>query len=261
MPFYYLYKSVPIINIYKPPGPTSHDIVDKIRKITGERRVGHAGTLDPFAEGVLVIGVGRKSTKKLGEITKGTRKEYVATIELGKTSDTGDITGEIRNSKSDRARHRLWRSQRRAGTLNKSKIINSKLKTQFLKKVLKSFEGEIEQTPPIYSAIKIKGEPAYKKARRGEKVDMPLRTVQIYEIEPLKSADLYRSRRIYTDLKTGILVIRVVCSSGTYIRTLAEDIGKKLGTGAYVKKLIRTRVGKYKIENAVSLKKLKESLL
>jgi len=90
-----------ILNVYKPPGPTSHDIVDQVRKITGERKVGHAGTLDPFAEGVLVIGVGRESTRKLGEITKGTQKEYVAVIELGKTSDTGDPTGEIRSTKSE----------------------------------------------------------------------------------------------------------------------------------------------------------------
>lgn len=230
-----------ILNIYKPPGPTSHDIVDRVRKITGERKVGHAGTLDPFAEGVLVIGVGRESTKKLGEITKGTQKEYIAVIELGKTSTTGDPEGNIIKT-----------------------LKHKNIETSDVKSVLDGFMGEIEQTPPIYSAIKIKGEPAYKKARRGEKVDMPKRRVKIYEIG-IYNTDKYGLQRINADLKIGweppFLTIHVICSAGTYIRTLAEDIGKKLGTGAYVKGLIRTRVGEYKIESAITLDELRDGSL
>jgi len=233
-----------ILNIYKPPGPTSHDIVDRVRKITGERKVGHAGTLDPFAEGVLVIGVGRENTKKLGGITKNTQKEYVAVIELGKTSDTGDPTGEI----IDTDIYGLKRIDTDEKLLKSKQGIRINPSKSALIRVLKKFKGEIEQVPPAYSAIKIKGEPAYKKARRGEKVELPKRKVTIHYIELM-------------EYKPPFLKIKVVCSAGTYIRTLAEDIGKKLGTGAYVKKLVRTKVGNYKIENAITLDKLRDGFL
>lgn len=215
---------MPILNINKPTGITSHDVVDKVREITGERKVGHAGTLDPFAEGVLVVGVGRESTKQLGDISKNSEKEYVATLELGKTSTTGDPEGDIQNTSS-------------------KEFINGIRQNQ-VEQALKQFKGEIEQVPPIYSAIKIKGEPAYKKARRGERVTMPKRVVHIYELELL-------------EWKSPFLTIRVVCSSGTYIRTLGEDIGKVLGTGAYLTKLVRTRVGKFIIEESKRLDELR----
>lgn len=193
-----------------------------MRQIMGEKRVGHAGTLDPFAEGVLIVGVGRESTRKLGEITKNTEKEYIATIELGKVSTTGDPTGTIKD---------VGRSM--------------DVRRQYIEMVLEKFKGEIEQTPPIYSAIKIKGTPAYKRARRGEKVAMPRKKVKIFEIELL-------------EYNYPFLKIRVVCSSGTYIRSLAEDIGKVLGTHAYLKSLTRTRVGKFTIKNSVSLQTLEK---
>lgn len=215
-----------LLNINKPVGPTSHDIVDKVRKITGERRVGHAGTLDPFAEGVLIVGVGRESTKKLGDISKNTKKEYIATLELGKTSSTGDPEGEIKDGKN-------------------IKKVKDLTKEQALE-TLNNFLGKIEQTPPQYSAIKINGKPAYKYAREGKKVDIPKRTVEIYELEML-------------EFNPPKMEIRVLCSSGTYIRTLAEDIGKTLGVGAYLTKLVRTKVGEYKIESAKTLEDLEKS--
>ena len=214
-----------ILNILKPAGITSHDAVDIVRRITGEARVGHGGTLDPFALGVLVIGVGRESTKLLREILKETDKEYLATLRLGETSSTGDpegkITPTVREEKID--------------SLSPEKITN----------VLKKFAGEIEQTPPAFSALKIKGVPAYKLARQGKKVSLPPRKVLIKELELL-------------DLSLPLIKIRAVVSSGTYIRSLAEDIGKALGVGAYLQALTRTRVGKFKIEDSKTLEEMEK---
>lgn len=227
-----------ILNINKPKGITSHDVVDFVRRIVeekpavapkdrdgGRRRVGHAGTLDPFATGVLVVAVGREDTKKLGAITKGTKKEYVATLELGKTSTTGDPEGTI------------------------TPTVDNLMKLSFphlneIKDTLKSFVGEIEQTPPPYSAIKVKGTPAYKLARKGKQIELAPRTVEIKEVELLS-------------YNPPFLKIRVMCSAGTYIRSLAADIGEKLGTGAYLTELERTRVGNFKIEDSIFLKDLK----
>lgn len=214
-----------ILNTYKPRGITSHDAVMKIRRLTGEKRAGHGGTLDPFAEGVLVVGVGRESTKKLHQILKGTDKEYLATLELGKTSTTGDPEGEIKNMASDEEMESLTDEK--------------------IKKVLKDFIGEMEQVPPAYSALKIKGTPAYKLARRGDIPLLPKRRVIIRKLELLS-------------WEPPLLKIRTVVSSGTYIRTLAEDIGKALGVGAYLKELVRTRVGEFTIENSKTLEELEK---
>ena len=221
-----------LLNINKPAGITSHDVVDEVRKITSERRVGHAGTLDPFATGVLVVGVGRESTKKLGSISKNSEKEYIAILELGKTSSTGDPEGIIENFSGRRSSFR---------TCDVPKL-------RVIERVLEGFKGKISQRPPKFSAIKIKGEPAYKKARRGEKFKLPEREVEIREIEIMKY------------ISPPHLKIRVVCGSGTYIRSLARDIGEKLGVGAYLTELTRTRVGDYKIENSKTLEELEESL-
>ena len=221
-----------LLNINKPAGITSHDVVDEVRKITSERRVGHAGTLDPFATGVLVVGVGRESTKKLGSISKNSEKEYIAILELGKTSSTGDPEGIIENFSGRR-------SSLRTCDVPKLRVIE---------RVLEGFKGKISQRPPKFSAIKIKGEPAYKKARRGEEFEIPEREVEIKEIEVMKY------------ISPPHLKIRVVCGSGTYIRSLARDIGEKLGVGAYLTELTRTRVGDYKIENSKTLEELEESL-
>ena len=221
-----------LLNINKPKGITSHDVVDEVRRITSKKKVGHAGTLDPFATGVLVVGVGRESTKKLGNISKNSEKEYITTLELGKISDTGDPEGIIENFSGRR-------SSLRTCDVPKLRVIE---------RVLEGFKGKIKQRPPKFSAIKIKGEPAYKKARRGEEFEIPEREVEIKEIEVLEWNTPSR------------LKIRVVCGSGTYIRSLARDIGEKLGTGAYLTELTRTRVGNYKIENSKTLEELEESL-
>ena len=216
-----------LLNINKPKGITSHDVVDEVRKITGEKRVGHAGTLDPFATGVLVVGVGREDTKKLGVLTKNTKKEYIATLELGKTSTTGDPEGTI--------------------TSLQNLVSLSYPHLNGVKDILKLFEGEIKQTPPSYSAIKIKGVPAYKLARKGKEVKLSPRRVMIQELDLL-------------EYNPPFLKIRVVCGAGTYIRSLAKDIGEKLGTGAYLIELERTRVGDFNIEDSTPLAKLSTKL-
>ena len=212
-----------ILNIKKPKGISSHGVVGRIRKITGEKRVGHGGTLDPFAEGVLVIGVGRESTRKLGEILKGTDKEYLATIELGRTSTTGDSEGELH------------------AVVDEETV--SEIKREEIEQTLAKFRGEIEQTPPLYSALKIQGQPAYRLARAGKNFVLPKRKVKIKELEILGFAP-------------PLLKLKIAVSSGTYIRSLAEDIGKDLRVGAYLKELLRTRVGQFKIEESKTLDEL-----
>ena len=212
-----------ILSIKKPRGISSHGVVQKIRKITGEKRVGHGGTLDPFAEGVLVIGVGRESTRKLGEILKGTDKEYLATIELGRTSTTGDSEGELH------------------AVVDEETV--SEIKREEIEQTLAKFRGEIEQTPPLYSALKIQGQPAYRLARAGKNFVLPKRKVKIKELEILGFAP-------------PLLKLKIAVSSGTYIRSLAEDIGKDLRVGAYLKELLRTRVGQFKIEESKTLDEL-----
>lgn len=213
-----------ILNVHKPCGITSHDVVDHIRKMTGEKRVGHAGTLDPFASGVLIIGVGRESTKQLGKLTIATDKEYEAELSLGKTSTTGDPEGVIIDHHA------------------------REIKEDEIEKILELFRGEIEQRPHRFSAIKVNGTRAYALARQGKKVELPLRKVTIYALELLHFA-------------YPTMTIRVVCSSGTYIRSLAEDIGTKLETGAYLTKLTRTRIGRYRLEESLPLDSISNKTL
>ena len=213
-----------ILNVKKPKGMTSHDVVDRVRQITKEKRVGHAGTLDPFATGVLIIATKREDTKKLGDIAKSTKKEYVAILELGKISTTGDPEGIITSFKN---------------TLTKLSYPHLDL----VKDVLNSFIGEIMQTPPSYSAIKVNGVPAYKLARKGQAIKLSSRKVIIEELNLLT-------------YNPPFLKIQVICGSGTYIRSLAKDIGEKLNTGAYLIELERTRVGNFKIEDSIPLAKL-----
>ena len=217
-----------ILNINKPSGITSHDVVDEVRRITGEQRVGHAGTLDPFATGVLVVAVGRANTKKLGEITKNTKKEYIALLGLGKTSTTGDPEGIIT----------ITASPEQLKTITEKDVTKS----------IQKFLGEITQTPPPYSAIKIQGTPAYKLARKGKHINMPDRKITIHELELL-------------EFTPPFVKLRILCSSGTYIRSLGQDIGKALGVGAYLKGLTRTRVGDYTIEKSITLKDLSKEFL
>lgn len=208
-----------IILVDKPAEMSSFGVVAKARgylraKFGHKVKVGHTGTLDPFATGLLILLSG-KMTKKSGEFLK-LDKEYVADLRLGFVSTTGDPEGDIEE---------------------RNDYVPSKKEVE---DVLTKFIGEIEQTPPKYSAIKINGQRAYKLARKGVDFEVPARKVKIYNIEILE----YN----YAELKIWCKV-----SSGTYIRTLAEDIGEKLGTGAYLTALRRTRVGDYSVEDAKTL--------
>ena len=201
------------ININKPAGMTSHDVVNKLRRILGTKKVGHAGTLDPFATGVLPIAVGR-ATKFL-EYLSNFDKSYRAEILFGIETDTGDITGTVVDQISTKA------------VLERNTIINT----------LKVFSGTITQTPPKYSAIKINGRKAYELARKNIDFELPSREVNIYKIE-------------IVGIGENTLTIDVDCSKGTYIRSLAVDIGHSLGISATLRSLHRTRFGNFSIEGA-----------
>ena len=211
-----------IINIYKPKEWTSHDIVAKIKKITGEK-VGHTGTLDPLAQGVLpiLIGKGTQCSKYLVNHDK----KYRVELKLGKRTETLDAEGK-RIEEKEIPQNMLEQS-------NKSNI----------EKTLKTFEGEIEQKPPIYSAIKVKGKKLYEYARKGQEVEIPTRKITIYSIE-LKQIKKEKN----------IIIFDVYCSKGTYIRTLCEDIAKKLNTIGYMQNLLRIQVGEFNIKDSITLR-------
>lgn len=241
-----------IILIDKPAGISSFGVVAKIRgKLKAEFghkvKVGHTGTLDPFATGLLILLSG-KMTKKSNEFLK-LDKVYEATLKLGYTSTTGDPEGEIRKCPNEgppepgKARvsaPRPWRSPLGTRIAEGKRAEATQPELDIIESTLKSFIGEIEQTPPKFSAIKINGERAYKLARKNQDFEIPSRKVTIYNIEILE----YN----YPELK-----IRCHVSSGTYIRTLAEDIGKALGTGAYLTALRRTKIANYDVKNATKL--------
>jgi len=211
-----------IYTINKPKGPTSHDIINELRRITGVKRIGHAGTLDPLARGVLVVGIGREATRKLSEVVKK-EKEYLATIRFGEESTTDDSEGE------------------------KSTIAVKKNSTEEeVRNVVMSFKGEIMQTPPVFSAVKVKGKEAYKRIRKGEQVKLEPRRVVIKRIEIL-------------GYKWPDLIIRVVTGPGVYIRSLARDIGDELGVGGYLYDLERVRVGEFGKENSLTLSQFQDS--
>jgi tRNA pseudouridine55 synthase len=206
-----------ILIINKPAGPTSHDIVDRMRKITRIRRIGHAGTLDPFAEGILIILIG--TATKLQSRFMEMQKTYVGTLKLGEVSDTYDAGGK------------------------KSPVSSNIPDKDLIKNTIKQFIGEIDQTPPIHSAVKINGVRAYKLAWQGIKPDLKSKKIKIYDIKILEYD--------YPHLK-----LEVDCSRGTYIRSLAHDIGQKLGCGAYLEKLTRTKIGRFTIENSAKIDEL-----
>ncbi len=212
-----------ILIINKPKGMTSHDVVDAIRRITGERTVGHAGTLDPMATGVLVIGVGREATRVLGSISKDTNKVYRATVRLGATSDTYDAEGVVSENEE---------------------VVPPK-KTD-IHTALKKFTGTFQQTPPAYSAIKVGGVKAYDRARKGESVVLESRSVTIHSIDLRK----YQWPTVEFD---------VTCSSGTYIRSLAHDLGEHLGVDGYLAALERTAVGSYTVRQSHTLVELEQN--
>lgn len=211
-----------IIVMYKPQDWTSFDVIAKARGIMGTRKLGHAGTLDPMATGVLPIFIGRATKAVDMQIIKD--KEYIATFKLGLNTDTGDITGEV--------------IKERAVTVTKADVLAQ----------MENFKGEIQQYPPMYSAVKVNGQPLYKLARQGVTVERKVRTAFISELVMTDSSE---AEHVYT--------IRVVCSEGTYIRTLVEDMGENLGCGAVLTQLTRTKACGYSLEDTITLEQLQQA--
>lgn len=218
-----------ILIIDKPAGITSHDVVSRVRRILRTKRVGHTGTLDPFATGVMVILAGQAT--RLAQFFDKDSKEYEATVRFGFETDTGDRTGE-RRAESEKGK-------------------KGELRIEEIAAVLPGFRGEIMQTPPMYSAKKIDGKKLYEHARKGETVERKAVAVTISELEII-------SRLSPSDMELGTwdVGLTVRCSAGTYIRTLAEDIGKKLEIGAHLTELRRTAAGKFSIDHSVTLEQL-----
>jgi tRNA pseudouridine55 synthase len=228
-----------LLVIDKPVGLTSHDVVARVRRSLRTKRVGHTGTLDPFATGVLVVLVGRAT--RLAQFMSGAEKEYEAVVRFGYETETGDCTGA--------------RREEPAGSLS-SKAQAARLPTgDEIEAALRVLRGWIEQVPPMYSAKKIRGEKLYELARRGEVVERQPARVHIRVLEPLEmDGALIRSN----EDGTRELMVRVACSAGTYIRVLAEEIGRRLGLPAHLSALRRTRAGSFTIERAVTLGQLEE---
>jgi tRNA pseudouridine55 synthase len=200
-----------ILLVDKPKGITSHDAVDRVRRTLGIKKVGHAGTLDPMASGLLVMGVGRGT--RLLRFLADLDKEYEGTGRLGVETDTLDAEGEV------------------------VRAADVAVAESDLRSAMKALTGDIEQRPPAYSAVQVGGERSYKAARRGEVLDVPPRPVRVdtFELERFESPDFE---------------FRVVCSSGTYVRSLVADVGSTVGAGAHLTRLVRTRIGRFTLEQA-----------
>ena len=210
-----------LLNIYKPVGKTSHDVVAYLRRVLKIKQIGHTGTLDPFAEGVLPVCIG-KSTRLIEYLPD--EKAYLAYVQFGKSTDTYDTEGKI-----------VFETDKKVS------------ETEILEK-LPLFEGEIEQIPPIYSAIKVNGKKLYDYAREGKEVEIKPKKVIINKIE-LKDFDF----------ENQVAQIYIECSKGTYIRSIAHDLGKSLDNGAHLIKLIRTKVGNFEVKSAIKLDDIKTS--
>lgn len=208
-----------VINVYKEKGYTSHDVVAKLRGILKQKKIGHTGTLDPEAEGVLPVCLGNAT--KLCDMLTEKRKEYIAEFLCGVVTDTQDMTGTV---------------------LSRSK---TDLTEEAVRTVIMSFLGESDQIPPMYSACKVNGRRLYELAREGKEVERKARRITIYELEIL-------------GMELPNVTIRVLCSKGTYIRTLCHDIGQKLGCGAAMQSLLRTRVDRFTLADARRLDEIKE---
>jgi tRNA pseudouridine55 synthase len=210
-----------ILNVDKPSGMTSHDVVNAVRRVAGQRKVGHAGTLDPMATGVLLVCLGQGT--RLSEYLMAGRKRYRANITLGTSTDTYDAEGQIVRSggRTDFSRDEI-------------------------EAALTAFVGQIAQVPPIYSAIKRQGQPAYKLARMGQPIELAPRPVEIDEIAVLNWIP-------------PSLIVEVACSPGTYIRSLAHDLGERLGSAAHLATLVRLRSGRFTLEDAASLERIEEA--
>jgi tRNA pseudouridine55 synthase len=210
-----------ILNVDKPPGITSHDVVNAIRRVAGQRKVGHAGTLDPMATGVLLVCLGQAT--RVAEYLMARPKRYRATIALGTTTDTFDAQGEILGSGG-----------------------RTDFTPEEIEWALASFLGRIEQVPPMHSALKRGGQALYRLARQGKTVELKPRPVEIEEV-------------VILDWTPPSLVVEVACSPGTYVRSLAHDLGQRLGSGAHLAALIRLSSGRFTLEEAVSLERLEEA--
>ncbi len=211
-----------VINVYKEPGYTSHDVVAKLRGITKQKKIGHTGTLDPDAEGVLPVCMG--AATRICDVLTDEVKEYEAVVRLGVVTDTQDMSGIVLEEHRDKA---------------------DALTEEVVAGAVMNFVGEIEQIPPMYSAIKQNGKKLYELARQGIEVERKPRCITIHEIEIL-------------NMDLPELTMRVRCSKGTYIRTLCHDIGNKLGCGAAMKHLTRTQVGGFRVEDAVRIDRIEQ---
>lgn len=218
-----------ILPIYKQRGITSHDVVFKARKILKMKKIGHAGTLDPEVDGVLLLLLG--GATKVSDYAMDLGKSYRAEVCLGIKTITEDLTGEVLEE------------------CNVSDIDINKIKD-----ILQTLIGEIEQTPPIYSAVKVKGKKLYEYARAGKfDVKIPSRKVNIYDVEFIEGSDYYRDNKFYFS-------INISCGKGTYVRTIATDIGKKLNLPSTMSKLTRTRSGKIELDNCLTLSEVEQLL-
>ena len=212
-----------VINVYKEPGYTSHDVVAKLRGILKQKKIGHMGTLDPNAVGVLPVCLGKAT--KLCNLLSEKDKTYTATMLLGTETDTQDTTGQITNQTPEEEVMKL----------SEEKVFD----------VIKSYIGEYDQIPPMFSAIKIGGGKLYNLARRGEVIERPARHCRIIDIT-------------VTKMELPRVDLHVTCSKGTYIRTLCHDIGKDLGVGGCMEKLVRTKVERFSVEDSITLKQIEE---
>ncbi len=209
--------------INKPIGITSHDVIDILRHVTHVQKIGHAGTLDPFASGLLLVAIGKSATKQISRFVK-LDKKYVALLRLGATSDTYDRTGVITSTIGHQ---------------------DSKVSQERIQENLRPFIGNIQQTPPMYSAKKIHGKKLYEWARQGIEIERQPTTITIHSIELLR-------------YEFPILELNIHCSSGTYIRSLAHDVGQNLGVGAYLESLTRTHIGSFQLQYATEIQSLQE---
>jgi len=217
-----------IFAFYKPSGPSSARFLNTIKRqwdIPKETKVGHGGTLDPLAEGVLVVAIGKEYTKQLSHTLKGTDKEYVVEMVLGYTSDTYDREGNLVKN-------------------TKHKFQNSEIKEGEIEKAVKAVAERKEQVPPAFSAVKVGGKRAYSLARKGEEIILSPKPVEI------KGVELLNIEEVGGDIH---VTVRLITSSGFYVRSFVHDVGQELGTGAYMNELTRTRVGEYTLDKAMRI--------
>ena len=222
-----------VINVYKEAGFTSHDVVAKLRGILKMKKIGHTGTLDPDAVGVLPVCLGHGT--KVSDMLTDETKEYVAVLKLGIETDTQDMSGTVLKDMSH---------------------LVPELKKEDILSTIMSFKGESSQIPPMYSAIKVNGQKLYDLARKGIEVERKPRAINIYDIEIIENSDSFLKKAGFEPIDPddkSVYVMRVVCSKGTYIRTLCHDIGSKLGCGGCMQHLIRSRVSCFDLDNAYKL--------